>query len=941
MLPFAKRPRFEKEEAKPRSTEWNWSVLKNMAVSKVTIYATPEKKDGGKSKEENLSVGEREGKEREEKEKKQNEGERIETIAGDKKQEEKGERERKEKVAGKKVKQVEKGEGERKDILSGERREEVSGEKVEKKKEGERKEEKMEEEKVWARYRDRSMVVVMQMQKNKEEDKCLDNGLHASVAEGEREWEKREKKEKEQNEGERKEKVAGEKEKQEEKEKGERKEIVLGDRREEVSGEKVEKKKKREKKEEKMEEEKVWARYRDRSMAVAMWVQKNKEKDKCLDSGLHASVAAGEREGEKIREKEKEQNEGEGKEKVAGEKEKQEEKGGERKKKVSGGRREEVSGEKVEKKNEGEGKEEHMEEERALAKSNAISRARYMARTMWMQKNEEDKCLDSGLHASEIKPNEGVVHNIVTQQEGYIAEVEMEEERARARYKAMFKDRRMDRAVWMQKNKEEKCLDSGLHASEIKPNEGDTAVCVKGVVCDIVTQQEGYIAEVEMEEEGSRARYKAMFRDRPMDRAMWMQKSKKDKCLDSGLHASEIKPNEGDTAVCVKGVVCDIVTQQEGYIAEVEMEEEGSRARYKAMFRDRPMDRAMWMQKSKKDKCLDSGLHASEIKPNESDTAVCVEGVVCDIVTQQEGYIAEVEMEEERARARYKAMFRDRPMDRAVWMQKNKKDKCLDSGLHASEIKPNESDTAVCVEGVVCDIVTQQEGYIAEVEMEEERARARYKAMFRDRPMDRAVWMQKNKEDKCLDSGLHASEIKPNEGDTAVCVEGVVCDIVTQQEGYIAEVEMEEEGSRARYKAMFRDRPMDRAMWMQKSKKDKCLDSGLHASEIKPNEGDTAVCVEGMVRDIVTQQNGHNPEEEVVEPSNAPRHINDQATSPNVLGDIIPAAVQTNLHQQLEPGLPPLQLDWDLWGRDSGECVIAVLYLHFSVMWIKNLSKRY
>ena len=133
-------------------------------------------------------------------------------------------------------------------------------------------------------------------------------------------------------------------------------------------------------------------------------------------------------------------------------------------------------------------------------------------------------------------------------------------------------------------------------------------------------------------------------------------------------------------------------------------------------------------------------------------------------------------------------------------------------------------------------------------------------------------------------------------------------------EGERKDEKMEDERALARSKVMSRARYMVWAMWMQKNKEGKCLGSGLHASEVKPNEGDIAVCVEGMVCDIVTQQRGHNPEEEVVEPSTAPRDINYQATSPNVLADIIPAAVQTNLHQQLgrEPGLPPVRVFSDL-----------------------------
>ena len=144
---------------------WNGSILKNRTVCKVTIFPSPEKKNGGKSKEEKVSAGEREGEEREEKKKEQNGGERKEEVAGEKeKQEEKG--------------------GERKEIALGERREEVSGEKMEKKIQGERKEEIIEDKRAWARskamYRARSMGRAMWMQKKKGEDKCLDSGLHAS-----------------------------------------------------------------------------------------------------------------------------------------------------------------------------------------------------------------------------------------------------------------------------------------------------------------------------------------------------------------------------------------------------------------------------------------------------------------------------------------------------------------------------------------------------------------------------------------------------------------------------------------------------------------------------------------------------------------------------------------------------------------------------------------
>ena len=111
---------------------------------------------------------------------------------------------------------------------------------------------------------------------------------------------------------------------------------------------------------------------------------------------------------------------------------------------------------------------------------------------------------------------------------------------------------------------------------------------------------------------------------------------------------------------------------------------------------------------------------------------------------------------------------------------------------------------------------------------------------------------------------------------------------------------------------------------------------GLHTSDIKSSKGDAAVgvCVEGVVCDIVTKETEYNPEVKVLEPSAAPANVDQPATRPNDLGDVTPAAVQTNEQQQLEPILPPLP---PLLPVRRGKCVVTLLHLYFCVMWRKKI----
>ena len=113
---------------------------------------------------------------------------------------------------------------------------------------------------------------------------------------------------------------------------------------------------------------------------------------------------------------------------------------------------------------------------------------------------------------------------------------------------------------------------------------------------------------------------------------------------------------------------------------------------------------------------------------------------------------------------------------------------------------------------------------------------------------------------------------------------------------------------------------------------------GLTTSDINSNKGDAAVgvcvCVEVVVCDIVTKETEYNPEVKLLEPSAAPANVDQPATRPNDLGDVTPAAVQTNEQQQLEPLLPPLP---PLLPVQRGKCVVTLLHLYFCVMWRKKI----
>ena len=76
--------------------------------------------------------------------------------------------------------------------------------------------------------------------------------------------------------------------------------------------------------------------------------------------------------------------------------------------------------------------------------------------------------------------------------------------------------------------------------------------------------------------------------------------------------------------------------------------------------------------------------------------------------------------------------------------------------------------------------------------------------------------------------------------------------------------------------------------------------------------------------DIVTKETEYNPEVKVLEPSVAPANVDQPATRPNDLGDVTPAAVQTNEQQQLEPLLPPFP---PLLPVRRGKCVVTLLHL--------------
>ena len=86
--------------------------------------------------------------------------------------------------------------------------------------------------------------------------------------------------------------------------------------------------------------------------------------------------------------------------------------------------------------------------------------------------------------------------------------------------------------------------------------------------------------------------------------------------------------------------------------------------------------------------------------------------------------------------------------------------------------------------------------------------------------------------------------------------------------------------------------------------------------------------------DIVTKETEYNPEVKVLEPSAAPANVDQPATRPNDLGDVTPAAVQTNEQQQLEPLLPPLP---PLLPVQRGKCVVTLSHLYFCVMWRKKI----